>query len=76
MVLRGDGKIATDFRPLVRLNISVTVEDNKRMERGGNGVGGRAGYLEFIAKDKWQAQADDAIRQALVNLGISPHAGG
>ena len=72
MVLRGDGRIATDFRPLVRLNISVTVEDNKRMERGGNGVGGRAGYLEFIAPDKWRAQADDALRQALVNLESIP----
>lgn len=72
MVLRADGRIATDFRPLVRLNISVTVEDNKRMERGGNGVGGRAGYLEFIAKDKWQTQADDALRQALVNLESIP----
>ncbi len=72
MVLRGDGRIATDFRPLVRLNISVTVEDNKRMERGGNGVGGRAGYLEFISADKWRAQADDALRQALVNLESIP----
>lgn len=72
MVLRADGRIATDFRPLVRLNISVTVEDNKRMERGGNGVGGRMGYLEYIGPEKWQAQADDALRQALVNLESIP----
>ncbi len=70
MVLRADGRVATDFRPLVRLNISVTVEDNKRMERGGNGIGGRAGYLEYTRD--WKTQADDALRQALVNLQSIP----
>ena len=70
LVLRADGQIATDFRPLVRLNISVTVEDNKRMEKGGNGVGGRAGYVDYIKG--WKEQADDALRQALVNLDSVP----
>ena len=75
MVLRADGRIATDFRPLVRFNISVTVEDNKRMERGSNGVGGRAGYLEYISTDNWEKQADDALRQALGQPRIYPRPG-
>lgn len=66
MVMRADGFVATDFRPLVRMNISVTVEDNKRMERGSFGCGGRSGYLEYT--NGWQKGADEALRQALVNL--------
>jgi TldD protein len=72
MVVRGDGHIATDFRPLVRLNIAVTVEDNQRMEKGSAGVGGRMGYGEYIAPTKWRAQADEALRQAFVNLESVP----
>lgn len=72
MIMRADGQIATDFRPLVRLNIAVTVEDNQRMEKGSSGAGGRAGYMEFIQPESWQAQADDALRQALVNLESIP----
>ncbi len=69
-IMRADGHVVTDFRPLVRLNISVTVEDNQRMERGSNGVGGRAGYLDYVGN--WRTQADDALRQALVNLDSVP----
>src|SRR6202011_311219 len=43
-ILRGDGQRAADIRPLVRLNVSVVVEENGRMESGGYGTGGRTGY--------------------------------
>lgn len=72
MVARADGYIGTDFRPLVRLNVSVTVEDNERMEKGSSGAGGRAGYFEFVQPEAWQGQADEALRQALVNLQSIP----
>jgi TldD protein len=70
MIVRADGYTATDFRPLVRMNISVTVEENKRMERGSFGCGGRAGYLDYTGE--WQNGADEALRQALVNLESIP----
>ncbi|PIR31841.1 MAG: metalloprotease TldD [Alphaproteobacteria bacterium CG11_big_fil_rev_8_21_14_0_20_44_7] len=72
MVMRAGGQIATDFRPLVRLNVSVTVEDNQRMEKGSSGAGGRAGYLQYITPEAWKEQADEALRQAFVNLESIP----
>jgi TldD protein len=70
MVMRADGFTGYDYRPLVRLNVSVTVEDNKRMERGSFGCGGRAHYSAYIKQ--WQEGADEALRQALVNLESVP----
>ena len=68
-----DGTYAADIRPLVRLSISVLVEKGDKRERGSAGGGGRYGYETFLAQDasgKSQAIffADEAIRQALVNL--------
>jgi TldD protein len=71
-VLRPDTESAHDVRPLVRLNISVVVEENGRMESGSSGRGARTGYGEYIAQANWQAQADEALRQALVNLVARP----
>ncbi len=71
-ILRADGSRAMDVRPLVRLNISVVVERDGKMESGSAGVGGRRPYGEFIAQHQWQAQADEALRQALVNLEARP----
>ena len=71
-IIRKDGSKIGDIRPLVRINISVIVEKNGRMERGSYGVGGRTSYNDFVAKEKWQKQADEALRQALVNLESIP----
>ncbi|MEI8147052.1 MAG: metalloprotease TldD [Alphaproteobacteria bacterium] len=67
-ILRPDGELHRDVRPLVRLNVSVVVGDGDRQETGSHGFGGRAGYAGFIAEDRWKHACDDAIRQALVNL--------
>jgi TldD protein len=71
-VIRPDSESAHDIRPLVRLNISVVVEQNGRMESGSSGRGGRVPYDEYIKQHNWQAQADEALRQALVNLEARP----
>ena len=71
-ILRPGGERMRDIRPLVRLNVSVVVEENGRMETGSSGFGGRAGYQRFIAPDAWKAEADEALRQALVNLQARP----
>ncbi|PST85818.1 metalloprotease TldD [Photobacterium sp. NCIMB 13483] len=68
-----DGTYAADIRPLVRLSITVLVEKGDKRERGSAGGGGRYGYERFLTEDttgKSQAIffADEAIRQALVNL--------
>jgi TldD protein len=71
-ILRADGRFAGDIRPLVRVNVSVVVEENGRMETGSDGAGGRAGYEAFVAPGAWRAQADEALRQALTNLASVP----
>lgn len=67
-ILRGDGRRVSDYRPLVRLNVSVTVEKDGRREGASAGAGGRSGFETWIAPDRWQGQVDEALRQALVNL--------
>ncbi|MHA1568682.1 MAG: metalloprotease TldD [Alphaproteobacteria bacterium] len=67
-VVRPDGERAADIRPLVRLNVSVVCGKGDRMETGSHGVGGRAGFDAWLAPESWRAQADEALRQALVNL--------
>jgi TldD protein len=59
-------------RPLVRLNVSVVVGEGDRMESGSHGEGGRITYDAFLDPVNWQASVDEALRQALVNLGSVP----
>jgi len=72
MILRADGQIVRDVRPLVRFNVSVVVGDGDRQESGSFGTGGRENYTRFIETRSWQAGADEALRQALVNLEAVP----
>lgn len=70
-----DGTLAADTRPLVRLNCSVIAEHNGRRERGSAGGGARVGYDYFLlvdGKPRWQAFAEEAVRQAMVNLEAIP----
>ena len=67
-ILRADGRRLTDIRPLARLNVSITVEQDGRRETGGSGAGGRAAFDAWIRPDAWRGQVDEALRQALVNL--------
>ncbi|MGE4062076.1 MAG: metalloprotease TldD [Rhodospirillaceae bacterium] len=75
-ILRPDGYNVADIRPLVRLNVSIIVEDKGRMETGSYGAGGRVTYGEFLKADTWQAAVDEALRQALVNLEAVDAPGG
>lgn len=68
LVLASDGHFAADVRPLVRLNISVVVEQNGRREQGYAGGGGRLDYQYFDQSDLVLEFAKEAVRQALVNL--------
>ena len=71
-ILRKGGYHCGDIRPLVRLNISVTVDDGKRMETGSSGAGGRKNYIDFFEEKIWQEQTKDALRQAVTNLKSKP----
>ena len=67
-ILRADGRRVADIRPLVRLNVSVVVEQDGRRETGSHGTGGRFGYARLLTEATWRAGVDEALRQALVNL--------
>ena len=71
-ILRADGHFAQDIRPLTRVNISVVVGDGDRQESGSHGMGGRQAFGDFIVTDSWRHGADEALRQALVNLEAKP----
>ncbi len=71
-IIRGNGATYQDIRPLVRLNISVIVEEKGRMERGSYGAGGREPYKIYASPEHWKMQADESLRQALVNLKSIP----
>ncbi|MBD1574497.1 metalloprotease TldD [Vibrio sp. S17_S38] len=72
LVAATDGTYAGDVRPLVRLSVSVLVQRGDKRERGSAGGGGRYGYQAFLQQDGDKTVAlhfaDEAIRQALVNL--------
>jgi TldD protein len=68
LVASTDGTLAADVRPLVRLNVSVIVEQEGRREQGSDGGGGRFSYRTLLENDAWRGMADEAVRQALVNL--------
>jgi len=67
-IIRAGGWRAADVRPLVRLNVSVVCADGDRMETGSTGSGRRAAYGDIFNTDYWKREADEAIRQSLVNL--------
>lgn len=82
LVAASDGTLAADIRPLVRLSVSVLVEEGGKRERGSAGAGGRYGLTWFLAPqlingqmtgyNRAQFLAKEAVRQALVNLGAQP----
>ena len=71
-IIRAGGETYTDIRPLVRLNVSVVVEQDGRQESGSFGGGGRQGYETYLDPAYWQGAIDEALRQALVNLTSIP----
>ena len=71
-ILRPEGGLVSDIRPMTRLNVSVIVEEDGRRETGGHGGGGRAGLASLMTEEHWQATAREALRIALVNLRAVP----
>ncbi|MCX7888771.1 MAG: metalloprotease TldD [Rhodobacteraceae bacterium] len=67
-ILRPEGLLVSDIRPMARLNISVIVEKDGRRETGSHGGGGRAGLAALLERDHWQGVAREALRIATVNL--------
>lgn len=71
LVARSDGHMAADVRPLVRISLSVIMEENGRREQGSSGGGGRFDYTYFT-DDMLCEYARCAVHQASVNLAAKP----
>ena len=72
VILRPEGTLVTDTRPMSRIGINITVEENGKREAGNAGGGGRAGLIGLIARDHWEGVVREALRIALVNLDAEP----
>ncbi|HQY22621.1 MAG TPA: metalloprotease TldD [Gammaproteobacteria bacterium] len=72
LIVASDGTFSADVRPLVRLNVSVIVEEKGRREQASHGGGGRFNYARFLDADLGLNYAREAVRQALVNLEAEP----
>ena len=71
-IVRADGRRVADIRPLVRVNVSIMVGEGDRMETGSYGSGGRFAYERYFDPANLKRHVDEALRQALVNLGSVP----
>jgi len=68
LVAASDGTLAGDVRPLIRLDVRVIAEQGDRRESGNAGGGGRYALSSLMRPEAWQQFADEAVRQALLNL--------
>ncbi|MDE1152260.1 MAG: metalloprotease TldD [Micavibrio sp.] len=72
-IVRTGGAKSADIRPLVRMNVSVYLDDGKgRMEDGYYGFGGRYAYDKLFDESLWKSAVDESFRQAEVNLQSVP----
>ena len=67
-IVRADGFVASDVRPLVRLGVQIVAEHNGRRETGYHGLGGRYLYGRLFDEAEWSRSIDIALAQALTNL--------
>lgn len=68
LVANSDGTLAGDIRPLVRMSVSVLVEDKGKREQGVSGGGARLDYRYFQTDERALEYAREAVRQAVINL--------
>ncbi|MEQ9814170.1 MAG: metalloprotease TldD [Azospirillaceae bacterium] len=67
-IIRPDGRMVEDVRPLVRVNVAVVCREGDRMESGSYGSGGRTRYDAYIDAAHWRNAVDEAVREATVKL--------
>ncbi|MBT8088753.1 MAG: metalloprotease TldD [Gammaproteobacteria bacterium] len=68
LVAASDGTMAADVRPLIRLNVTVILEQDGKREQGYSGGGARSDLHYFIDGGLPFDYAREAVRQAAVQL--------
>ncbi len=72
LIVRPDGFMCEDIRPLVQLRISVQIEENGRTEAGSSALGGRTTYADIIADVHWKHHVGVALSAANNMLNAVP----
>ncbi|MBS0395414.1 MAG: metalloprotease TldD, partial [Proteobacteria bacterium] len=72
LIVNSAGVLAADVRPLVRVNVSVIMEDGGRREQGYVGMGGRYTLAELIANPEVRDLPRQAVHAASINLEAVP----
>jgi len=72
LIVRADGLIVSDVRPLVSMTIFILLEGEDGLEQGFYGFGGRENYSRFFESDEWKRAADEALAKAKLKLMAKP----
>ena len=72
VILRPEGDIFNDIRPMARIYASVVLEENGKRETGSSGSGGRHSLSTLMQESQWKSHVCEAIRIAGVNLTAEP----
>ena len=72
VILRTDAPDVSDSRPMVRMNVSIIVEQDGQRQTGYVGGGGRYGLNGMLEPTHWQPLVREALRIAVVNLLAIP----
>jgi TldD protein len=57
-IIRPDGEVYRDVRPLFRFNVGITTDNGKIQGQGGDGFGGRGIVQELLTENAWKAAAE------------------
>jgi len=68
LIAGSDGRVITDFQPLVRLGVFTIAQDGSKLQSGSSGGGGRVGLEFFSGERSPEHFAKEAARQAIVQL--------
>ncbi|HUO61794.1 MAG TPA: metalloprotease TldD [Candidatus Acidoferrales bacterium] len=73
LVIGSDGSFAEDVQPLARFNVAVIArKEDGASSRGSAGGGGRHGFDVFLTEKTPEHFAEEAARQAIIQLDARP----
>lgn len=72
LIVRADGTMAIDQRPLVVISLAIECEKNGKREKGAGRWGGRHGYDRIITPSVSMHHIDGAVTEAIDKLRAEP----
>ncbi|MBL8151006.1 MAG: metalloprotease TldD [Blastocatellia bacterium] len=68
MIANSEGLLVGDIQPLTRFNVACIADEDGNLQMGRAGGGGRSGIELFLKEVTSQSLAEEAARQAIINL--------